>query len=226
MRDAQSFRAVLEHGDRSLGWTVAHLPFDPKAVWPAMVRLRVCGVMQGPVGEVSFRTSLFPHAAEHGRSGFYLLVNRAMQQGSGTVLGMEAEFRVEPDLQERPAELPEELDALLDEAEGLRAWYGSMTEYTRREIGKWIGGVKGEESRLRRAEQMAERLLSTMEAEVELPPMVERAFRARPKARLGWERMTSTQRRGELFAVFYYRTPESQEKRLTKLVEAAEKRAG
>ncbi len=99
-----------------------------------------------------------------------------------------------------------------------------MTEYTRREIGKWVAGVKSDDARRRRAEQMAERLLSTMEAEVELPPIIARAFRGRPRARAGWERMTAAQRRGELFAVFYYRTPESQEKRLAKLCEAAEKR--
>ena len=103
---------------------------------------------------------------------------------------------------------------------------GELSEYMRREIGKWVAGVKGEEGRLRRAEQMAERMLSTMEAEAELPPAVERAFRARPRARVGWEKMTAAQRRGELFAVFYYRTVEGREKRVAKLVEGAEKRAG
>ncbi len=144
----------------------------------------------------------------------------------GRGVGSEAEFRLEPDLEERPAELPEELDVLLDEAEGLRAWYGTLSEYTRREIGRWIGGVSGQEARMRRAEQMAERMLSTMEAEVELPPAIERAFRARPKARVGWGQMTPAQRRNELMAVFYYRTPEARDKRIGKLCESAEKRAG
>jgi hypothetical protein len=217
------FCAVLEKGDRALGWTVVRVPFEPHEVWPKMVRQRVCGTVRGPLGEVAFRTSLFPEPGGGGR--YVILVNRAMQRGSGVVPGAEAEISLEPDLQERPADLPEELDALLDEAEGLRAWYGELTGYTRREIGKWIRGVKGEEARLRRAEQMAERLLSTMEAEVELPPLLERAFRLRPKAHAGWQRMTAAQRRGELMAVFYYQTPEAREKRVGKLVEAAEKRA-
>lgn len=224
MGERRRFRAVLVRGDRALGWTIARVPFDPHAAWPQMVRLRVCGEVEGPMGTVAFRTSLFPEAS--GEGGFYLLVNRAMQSGAGVGLGDAAAFWLEADLKERAAELPEELDVLLDEAEGLRAWYGALTEYMRREIGKWIGGVKGDEARLRRAEQMAERMLSTMEAEVELPPGIERAFRARPRARVGWERMTAAQRRGELFAVFYYRTVEAREKRVAKLVEAAEKRAG
>lgn len=213
----QQFRAVLERGDPALGWTIARVPFDPAAVWPTMLRLRVRGEVNGFV----FRTSLFPDS----RGGYFLLVNRAMQRGAAVVAGEAAEFSLQADLEERPAELPEELDALLDEADGLREWFGTLSEYTRREIAKWIGGVKSDEARLRRAEQTAERLLSTMEAEVELPPVVERAFRAQPKARAGWERMTPAQRRSELMAVFHYQTPEAREKRVAKLVETALKKA-
>jgi uncharacterized protein YdeI (YjbR/CyaY-like superfamily) len=85
-------------------------------------------------------------------------------------------------------------------------------------------GVKSEEAQMRRAQQMAERLLATMEAEVELPPIVARALRSRPKAKVGWERLTPTQRRSELMGVFYYQTPEARERRVQKLVEAAERR--
>jgi uncharacterized protein YdeI (YjbR/CyaY-like superfamily) len=95
----------------------------------------------------------------------------------------------------------------------------------RREIGKWVMDVKSDEARLRRAEQMAERLLATMEGERELPPAIAAAFRARPKARAGWAKMTLTQRRGELMAVFYYRTVEGRERRIEKLCDAAERRS-
>jgi uncharacterized protein YdeI (YjbR/CyaY-like superfamily) len=77
---------------------------------------------------------------------------------------------------------------------------------------------------MRRTQQMAERLLATMEGERELPPIIEAAFRAHPRARAGWARMTLTQRRSELLAVFYYQTPESRQKRVDKLCDAAEKR--
>lgn len=208
---------MLEKGDRTLGWTIVRVPFDPSTTWKEMVRLRVRGEVNG----FPFRTSLFPDSA----GGFYLLVNRTMQAGAGVGLGGSAEFVLEPDLEPRNAELPDELAALLDEVEGLREWYGGMTEYTRREIGKWVLGVKSDEARLRRAEQMAERLLSTMEAEIELPPLIDAAFRARPKARAGWAKMTPAQRRGELLAVFYYQTPEARQKRLGKMCDAAERRA-
>lgn len=214
---AKKFRAVLEKDSGALGWTIARVPFDPAVAWPKMVRLRVRGAVNG----ASFRSSLFPEA----RGGFFLLVNRALQRGADAGLGSTVEISLEPDLEPRPADLPDELAVLLEDEPGLRAWYDELTEYTRREIGKWVMGVKSDEARRGRAEQMAERLLATMEAERELPPALNRAFQNRPKAKDGWGRMTALQRRGELLAVFYYRTPEARERRIAKLVEAAERRS-
>lgn len=215
---AKTFKARLERGDRALGWTIARVPFEPASVWKTMVRLRVRGEVNG----FAFRTSLFPDGE---RGGFYLLMNKAMQKGADVGVGDEAEFRLEPDLDARPAELPDELAVLLDEEPGLRAWYEGLSEYWRRMTGKWVVEPKSDEAKMRRAEQMAERLLATMEAEVTLPPVVERAFKLRPKARAGWAKLTAAQRRQELMAVFYYRTPEAVEKRVGKLCDLAEKKA-
>lgn len=220
--DIRHFEAVLEKArTQGLGWTVARLPFVPGEVWPQMIRLRVCGSVNG----APFRTSLFPDPDKPG--GYLLLVTRVTQQAAAVAVGSRVSIDIEPDLAPRPAELPEELDALLDEAEGLREWYESLSEYTRREVGKWVQGVKTDEARLRRAQQMAERMLFTLEAEYELPPAAfARALQTRPKAHAGWAKMTPTQRRMELFAVGYYQTPESRDKRIDKLCAEAEKRAG
>lgn len=217
-KGAQKFAATLEVGDRALGWTVVHIPFVPSKVWPEMVRLRVRGTVNG----FAFRSSLFPVP---GGDGMFVLVNKAMQAGGKVRLGQTAEFVLEPDMEARPAELPEELEVLLDEDEQLRGFYDELSEYARREIGKWIAGVKSAESRVKRAEQVAERLMGAMEAEVELPPVIARAFRARPRAKAGWEKLTKTQRRNELMAVFYYQSPEAREKRVGKLCDLAESKA-
>ena len=218
MAKVQKFKAVLEKVDRALGWTTARVPFVPAEVWPNMVRLRVRGEANG----FGFRTSLFPDV----RGGYCLLVNKTVQQGAGVVAGDVAEFWLEPDMEAREAELPDELAVLLEDEPGLREWYDELTEYTRREMGKWILGVKSDEARMRRAQQAAERLLGAMEGEKELPPVIAAAFRRRPKAKTGWAKMTATQRRGELMAVFHYQTPEAREKRVGKLCDAAEKKAG
>ncbi len=198
---AKTFRATLEQGTQALGWTIARLPFEPSAVWPTMIRLRV----RGEINSFAFRTSLFPDST----GGFYLLVNRAMQREAYVHQGDTAEFRLEPDLDPREAELPDELAVLLDDEPGLRPWYDALTEYTRREIGKWILSVKSDASRINRAQQMAARLLSTMEAEIELPPLGESAVREPPPAR----------------SVIYYQPAYARQRRIDKLIDAAEKRA-
>jgi uncharacterized protein YdeI (YjbR/CyaY-like superfamily) len=207
---SRTFHASIEQGSLALGWTIARVPFDPAAAWPKMVRLRVCGEING----FAFRTSLFSDP----RGGFYLLINRTMQKAAGVHLGDTASFLLEPDFEARAAELPDELAVLLDDEPGLRPWYDALTEYSRREIGKWIASVKSEASRMKRAEQMAERLLATKEAEVELPPLIAAAFRRNPKARAAWDKMTPHQRRNQLLAVFYYQTPDARQRRIDKLI--------
>ena len=204
--ERQCFRAVLERGDRALGWTVVRVPFEPGEVWEGMVRLRVAGTVNG----FGFRTSLFAFADN---VGFYVLVNRAMQRGGGVRLGAKAEVCLWPDRDERPAELPDALAALLEEEDGLRAWYDDLSESVRREIGKWVLGVRTQEAQLRRAMQMAERLLATREAERDLPPLIARALAGSARAAAGWARMTEVQRRSELMGVFYYQTPEARQRR-------------
>ena len=224
----QRFRARLEKGDRALGWTIARVPFPPEALGK-MLRLRVKGEISSPKNKpFPFRTSLFPFPTESAQAkpgNYYLLVSRAMQQGAGVRLGDEAEFSLSADLDPREAELPDELAVLLDEEPGLRQWFDGLTEYMRREIGKWINAVQSDEARLRRARQTAERLLATMLGERELPPAIAAAFRQRPKARAAWQKMTPVQRRSHLMAVFHYQTPEARAKRIDKLCDDAEKRA-
>ena len=96
----QQFKAVLEKGDRALGWTIARVPFDPAKVWKKRIRLRVKGTVNG----FEFRTSLFSITA----GGYFLLVNQRMQKGGDVRAGEMAEFTLEPDLEPRTAELPDE----------------------------------------------------------------------------------------------------------------------
>ena len=87
------------------------------------------------------------------------------------------DFTIAPDLEERTPTVPPELAKLLKTEKKLAKWYEGLSEPTRWEIAKWIDGVKSAEARQRRAEQMAERLMLTMEGEKELPPVLEVAFR-------------------------------------------------
>ena len=209
---ARRFRAVIEPLQGGLGWVVARLPFDVDETWQKMVRLRV----KVEVGGEVFRTSLF---ADAHRGGHFVLVNKKMQKAAGARVGAMVDFTIAPDLEQRTPTLPPELAKLLKTERKLAKWYEGLSEPIRWEIAKWIDGVKSVEARQRRAEQIAERLMLTMEGEKELPPVLEVAFRRVPAARKGWDAMTKAQRRSNLLAVFYYQSPEAREKRVGKVVE-------
>jgi uncharacterized protein YdeI (YjbR/CyaY-like superfamily) len=209
---SKRFRAVIEPLQGGLGWVVARLPFDVEDTWQNMVRLRV----KVEVGGEVFRTSLFFDAH---RRGHFVLVNKKMQKAAGAKVGGMVDFAIAPDLEERTPTVPTQLAKLLKTEKKLATWYEGLSEPTRWEIAKWIDGVKSEEARQRRAEQIAERLMLTMEGEKELPPVLEVAFRRVPAARKGWEAMTKAQRRSNLMAVFYYQSPEARQKRVDKVME-------
>jgi hypothetical protein len=210
---AKTFRAALEPIQSRLGWTIIRIPFDVAKVWGTRGRLRVKGEING----FAFRTSLFPIRG----GGHILLVNKRMQKGGDVRQGMSAQFRLEPDLEERVAIVPTELKRFFREDASLRKWFDKLNYSTRSEIGKWIVQVKSPEARVRRAEQMAERLLAVMDAEHELPPILRMAFARDPRALEGWKRMSPSHRRGHLFGIFYYRTPESRERRIEKTLQEA-----
>lgn len=198
---------------------VARLPFEVESAWKTMVRLRV----KVEVGGEVFRTSLFAYA---GQRGHFVLVNKRMQKAAGAGKGAMVDFTIAPDLEERKPPVPSELAKLLKTQKRLAKWFEGLSEPTRWEISKWIDGVKSAEARRRRTEQMAERLMLTMEGEKELPPVIEAAFRRSPAARKGWEAMTEGKRRSSLMAVFYYQSPEAREKHVRKLVEECLEAAG
>lgn len=217
MGTSKKFRGLLEPYSK-LNWTIVKLPFDIAKAWKTRNRLRVRGTVNG----FAFRTSLFGSAED----GHFLLVNRQMQKGAGAVVGNMVEVVVEPDLEERKTSIPSELAKLFKQHGALKKWYEQLSVSARDDIARNINGPKSPESRLRRAEQMAERMMLAMEGERELPPILQMQFTRYPQARAGWEAMTPVQRRGHLLGIFYYQSPESREKRARKAVEEALKAAG
>jgi uncharacterized protein YdeI (YjbR/CyaY-like superfamily) len=218
---SKSFNATLERISSRLGWVIAHVPFDVTKTWGTR-RPKVKGEING----FPFRTTLFPART----GGHFVLVNKRMQRGSGAVAGSMAEFRLEPDTEVRTVIAPPELKRAMASDRALEGWYDALNYSTRKAIAEWITEVKSAEARVRRAEQLAERLLATMEAEQELPPLLRLAFGRTPRAMEGWQRMSPTQRRAQLLAIFYYRSPEARAQRVAKAAEAAaeyaEKKAG
>src|SRR5262249_33416564 len=178
---AKTFHALLEKSANNLGWTIIRVPLDVAKVWGVRGQLKIKGEING----FPFETSLFPT----GKGYHTLLVNKKMQQGASARAGMKAKFRIEPDTATRTVAPPKELLHVLGQSKRLSKFYESFNYSTRREIARWISLGKQPETRVRRSQQMAVRLMETIEAERELPPLIERALALNPLARQGWQLM-------------------------------------
>jgi len=212
-KSAKSFSAVLERDGTRLNWVIIRIPLNVAKIWGTRGMLRVKGQING----FAFRTSLFPT----GRGSHIMVVNKRMQAGGRVKQGALAQFRLEPDTEERIVRVPAELKRILSEEKSFRLWYDQLGYSTRKEVSQWVGQVKSPEARVRRAEQICERLLATMEAERDLPPILQVAFARNLAAREGWERMSVSRRRGHLLGIFYYRSPEARARRVAKVVDDA-----
>lgn len=211
---SKSFPATLERMRSNLGWVIIHIPFDAAKLWGKRGHIKIKGEVNG----FAFRNSLFPT----GKGGHYLLVNKRMQKGGKVRAGQVAQFRLEPDTEERKVTFPTELKRALAEDAGIQHYFEQLSYSIRKWICDWVAEVKSPDARVRRAEQIAERLLATMEAEHELPPVLKIAFARNPRAGEGWQRMSDTQRRQHLLGIFYYRSPEARDRRIAKMLEEAE----
>ena len=161
---AKSFKATLERMPSNLGWVIVRIPLDVPKVWGTRARLRVKGEING----FAIRTSLFPTG-----KGFHCLtVNKRMQAGANASPGDTAQFRLEPDTEKRDATIPAELQRILNEDRSFCRWFEQLTFSIRKWICDWVTNVKNPQARIRRAEQVAEQLLSTMEAELDRKSVV------------------------------------------------------
>ena len=209
---ARSFSATLEHTNDRLHWVIARVPFDVAKVWGKRGHLRV----QGEINGFSLRTTLFPT----GKGEHYMIVNKKLQTGGQTASGLTAKFRLAPDISPPESiEPPKELSLALRQSRRLARFYESLPDSWKRDIARRIAEGKHEETRKRRADEMAERLLSALEAERDLPPQLALALRQNGKAWERWQKMFPAQKRRHLIAVFYYRSPEARARRIAKWVE-------
>jgi len=211
------FRAKVESGlvpldpGKDLYWTAIRIPFDPVKVWPDRNGMRVRGTING----IAFRSWLFGGKV----NGHLLLVTRTMQKQAKAAPNSIAEIVIEPNLEDRSASPPPELAKLFREDREVKKWFKQLNYSTRNYICDAIAQPKSAEARQRRAEQWVERMMLVMEGEIEIPPVLQVAFRRQPRARTGWDALTRIQRRNNLLAIFLCQSPEARAKRVDKAVE-------
>ncbi len=209
---SKTFHAPLEATGTSLRWVIAHVPIDLKKAWPMWTSRRVFGEING----FAFKTALIPGTKGQGH---VLIVNKKMQAGASVRAGERALIKLSPDLGDVVIDLPPEFAKILKANRDLRKFFDAMSPSMRKGFTNFIADAKTTETRLRRAEAMAESLMLAMEGELEPPPILRAAFQLQPEARRGWELMTPTQRRNHLLGIFYAQTVDGRERRAAKAIE-------
>jgi uncharacterized protein YdeI (YjbR/CyaY-like superfamily) len=209
-RTAKTFHAVLTRSGNTLNWVIIRIPFRVEKVWGVRGHIRIKGEING----FAFRSTLFPS----GDGQHFLIVNKQMQKGGRVGPGMEARFRMEPDTEKRAVPLAPEFDRVLRQSKPLQKFYQSLSTSLKNDIARYVGSGKQAQTRIRRAEQTAERLMETMEAEIELPPIIRQVIARNPPAAEGWQRMSPSHRRMHLFGIFHSRTFEARSRRIEKAV--------
>lgn len=209
----KKFRATLRHGGRPLHWTIIDIPFSVHEAWGTRGMLRVAAQVNGH----TFRISLFPR-----RTGVhFMMINKQVQCAAGIAAGSTAQFTLTPDLAARTVKIPPELERIFRQEKPLRRFFDQLNYSTRKEFCARVAGWKNPASRVKHAEKMAELMISTMEAEHELPPFLRKMFAETPHAERGWMLMTPNQRRGHLMGIFYYQSLAARTRRTEKAIEAA-----
>jgi len=210
---AKTFKATLEPYGTPLNWVIVRVPFDVAKIWGERGRVHVRGDING----FPFRASLFPT----GEGRHSLLVTKKMQKGAGAGAGSVAQFRLELDTEERVIVVPEELEQAMSEDRSLRRWFDRLTYSVQKYFSDQVTGAKSAAARKRRADRIAEQLLSAKEAERDPPPILQSVLARDARAREGWKRMSEGRRRMNLIAIFYYQSPEARARRVAKVVKEA-----
>jgi uncharacterized protein YdeI (YjbR/CyaY-like superfamily) len=213
---SKSFSARLTVSGDKLKWVVIRIPFDSVKIWGVRGHLRVKGEING----YAFRSSVFPT----GDGRHMMLVNKAMQKGGKVRPGMEARFRLQPDLEKREIQTPPELDRILKTSRRLQKFYLSISGSLRKFIVDSIAKAKQTGTRARRAEQAAEFMMETMEAEIELPPLLRQAFARNPEVIAVWQKMTPLRRRAHLLGIFYHRSHDARLRRIERSIAEMKKK--
>src|SRR5579863_3709207 len=171
----------------------------------------------GEINGFAFKTALIPGAKGQGH---VLIVNKKMQAGARVRAGERVLIKLAPDLGEFVIDLPPEFAKILKSDRALKRFFDAISPSMRKGLTNYIGDAKSAETRIKRAENLAESLMLAMEGELEPPPLLRAAFQRQPEARRGWDQMTPTQRRNHLLGIFYPQTVEGRERRAAKAIES------
>ena len=141
----RKFQVRLEFMGPGGSWTCIRLPFSVEEVFGTKARLAV----KGTINDFAFRSSVFPD----GSGAHIMMINKAMQKGSGSKAGDIARVVMERDDTPRTLSVPKDLgNAIANERETEERWEAFSYSW-KKEYLDWIEAAKREETRARRIEK-------------------------------------------------------------------------
>jgi hypothetical protein len=144
-----TFEGELHHSGQPGTWTTLDIPPEVSASFETKQRFPV----RITIGGHTFRSSAMPW----GDGRFYLVINKEMQRAAGVGPGDTVTITLEPDDEPREVDVPEVLQARLNETPGAADGWNELPYSARKEYVDWILEAKREETRERRAQRAAER---------------------------------------------------------------------
>jgi len=140
-----SFEAVLVRPEGVGTWTFFSIPLEISTTFGSKGQVRVKGTING----YPFRSTALPM----GDGTHYLVVGKDIRQHIAAAEGDAVKVTLELDLEERHAEVPEELRKALSDQPQAAAAFEKMTYSHQKEWINWIMSAKQAETRLRRVDK-------------------------------------------------------------------------
>lgn len=143
------FDVTIQRLEGKMAWPVLYVPWNVEEIYGTKGRFYVCITLDGH----DFRGTLLPS-----KNGHYLVYNQFMKDACQKELGESVHVVMEPDLQARVIEIPEDVRTILDRDPTISQRFEKLPDYMKREEIHTIIRAKKQATRENRIEKLVEKL--------------------------------------------------------------------
>ncbi|MCI0750595.1 MAG: YdeI/OmpD-associated family protein [Flammeovirgaceae bacterium] len=148
----KKFTAVLEKPDDGMDTAFISIPFDVEKVYGSKAHIKVKATFDGH----PYRGIL----ANMGTGCHVIIVRKDIRQAINKGVGDKIQVEIEPDMEERIVNLPDDLKGALARSAKAEKFFQSLSYTNRKEYAVWITSAKKEETREKRLTETIKKLLA------------------------------------------------------------------
>ena len=150
----QKFNAILETPDDGIDATYISIPFSVEKIYGTKGQVKVKALFDGH----PYRGIL----ANMGTGCHIIIVRKDIRQAIGKQVGDSIAVEIEPDLEERVVNVPDDLKKALSRSSKMQKFFESLSYTNRKEYALWISSAKRPETRKKRLAETIEKLTKGM----------------------------------------------------------------